>query len=262
MGFHLAARVYDFVKGTSPTAQAVLAYLAFRADDKGVAKCYPSLDRIVGETHFGRTAVRNALNELREANLLRWMQGGRLKGRKGHSLANEYELNLPLAPTPTRGREATPAGDARRPLHRPPDGPCRGREVAPIIPVHKENQTAVIPVAAAVDDIIREEERRHYESEAEKWEARRAKIEGETKEKVEEKRRVVVSVVDEAMKAAGVSDPANKRVFSSTILMRNHDACLEVIWRFASERRAGEYSGLTNPAAMLNRLLSDLPTVH
>ncbi len=37
----------------------------------------------------------------------------------------------------------------------PPDGPCRGHEAAPIIPNHKGNQTAVIPVSAAVDEIIK-----------------------------------------------------------------------------------------------------------
>ena len=61
MGLNNTERVYKKVTNTSPTEQAVLAYLAHRADDSTL-QCYPSGGRIVSETHFSRAAVMRALD--------------------------------------------------------------------------------------------------------------------------------------------------------------------------------------------------------
>ena len=56
MGVVYTERVYKEAVGTSPTEQAVLAYLAHRANDKN-GKCFPSVERIMRETHFSRAAA-------------------------------------------------------------------------------------------------------------------------------------------------------------------------------------------------------------
>ena len=79
------------------------------------------------------------------------------------------------------------------------------------------------------------------------------------KESEELKKRENLSLVDEAMKACGVSDTENKRTFSSIMLWKNPDDCYEVIMAFASERKQGEHNGLRNPAAELTKRLKALP---
>ena len=92
MGFFYTGRVYKEVVGTSPTEQTVLAYLAFRADDK-TGQCFPSVERIMRETHFSRSAVIRALDGLKKREVLCWVKGGRTKG--GRALSNLYTIKLP-----------------------------------------------------------------------------------------------------------------------------------------------------------------------
>jgi len=251
MGFHLVDKVYFNVTGTSPTAQAVLAYLAHRADDKGVRKCYPAIESIEAATHFKHTAIRDALNELRERKLLEWKSGGRGKG--GKPLANEYEFNLPSTPAESSSRETATAVAAKRPEHTPPDGQCSSRQTATINQSHPKSQPSVITETEAPTDDLK----KAFENVASAWE----RTKEATRKQREIKEGIHVGVIDEAMKAAGVSDFENKKIFASTLLRRDPMTCLDVIWEFASQRRAHEHAKLANPAALLNSLLAKLPIV-
>jgi len=261
MGFHLLDRVYRTVRGTSPKAQSVLAYLAHRADDKGERKCYPDTASIEEATHFGHTAVRDALNELREANLLAWKSGGRLKGAGGRALANEYVFNLPVdnpsnvnKSSPSSSRQTANAVAATRPMHTPPDGQCIHRQAATINHTQKGYHPSVIGETEAESDVSK----RKFEELGESWEQSKKGA----KERVALKEKGLNALVEEAMAAAGVSDFENRRIYTSTLMRRDLDDCLEVIMRFASQCRSGEHKGLSNPAAALNRLLSGLPVVN
>ena len=100
MGYKLASRVYGLDKElTSPSEQAVLLALAFRAKDETLP-CYPKQETLVRMTHLSRSAVAAALNALREKNLISWQSGGlrNKKGRFGRTLATDCTLNLPDEP--------------------------------------------------------------------------------------------------------------------------------------------------------------------
>jgi len=74
--------------------------------------------------------------------------------------------------------------------------------------------------------------------------------------------RTLCALVEEAMAATGVDDVNNRKIFTSTMLRRDPDDCLEVIMRFKSKCRAGKGTKrLSNPAAVLNHALSLLPVV-
>jgi len=255
MGFHLVDRVYKYVRGTSPKAQAVLAYLAHRADDAGARKCFPNTDTIEESTHFGRTAVRDALNELREANLLLWKSGGRHKGTGGRALANEYTFNLPVnKSSKSRGRHTACAGAATRPVQGPPDGLCIGRQTASINQDQKEWYHSSVSGETEAESA---DSKKEFVELGESWKQRKERAQ----ERIELGKRTLTALVEEAMKVAGVSDFRNRQIFTSTMLRRHPDSCLEVILRFQSECRANEGKMLANPAAALNSELSALPAV-
>ena len=99
MGFKLVERVYTLKKdATSPSEQAVLLALAYRANDRTLL-CYPKQETLAEMTHLSRSAVARALNVLRENGFITWKSGGlaNKKGKCGRPLSNDYKLNLPLA---------------------------------------------------------------------------------------------------------------------------------------------------------------------
>ena len=75
----------------------------------------------------------------------------------------------------------------------------------------------------------------------------------------ETKRSEKVSIVALAMEAACTDRMEDRKTFSSVMLRKDPDDCREVIYRFGSERRAGEMSKIRNLPALLTRLLSSLP---
>jgi hypothetical protein len=98
MGFKLVERVYNLdKKATSPSEQAVLLALAYRANDRTLF-CYPKQETLAEMTHLSRSAVARALNTLRMNGLIDWKSGGlaNKKGKYGRPLSNDYKLNLPL----------------------------------------------------------------------------------------------------------------------------------------------------------------------
>ena len=98
MGFKLVERVYNLdKKATSPSEQAVLLALAYRANDRTLF-CYPKQETLAEMTHLSRATVVNALNALRRNGFIDWKSGGlaNKKGKYGRPLSNDYKLNLPL----------------------------------------------------------------------------------------------------------------------------------------------------------------------
>jgi DNA-binding Lrp family transcriptional regulator len=97
MGFKLVERVYNLdKKATSPSEQAVLLALAYRANDRTLF-CYPKQETLAEMTHLSRATVVNALNALRRNGFIDWKSGGlaNKKGKYGRPLSNDYKLNLP-----------------------------------------------------------------------------------------------------------------------------------------------------------------------
>ena len=98
MGFKLAEAVYKIGKDvTTPTEQAVLVALAFRANDNTLL-CYPKQDTLVEMTHLSRSTVAAALKSLREKQFVSWLRGGNKVKYRGHggAVSNSYRLNTAL----------------------------------------------------------------------------------------------------------------------------------------------------------------------
>ena len=94
--------------------------------------------------------------------------------------------------------------------------------------------------------------------------ARRDGTLGEVLQKIEDaaqetKRSEQKSIVALAMEAACTENVEDRKTFSRIMLYRNPDICREVIYRFDSERRAGEFGGIRNLPALLTKRLSALP---
>jgi len=77
----------------------------------------------------------------------------------------------------------------------------------------------------------------------------------------EMKRREEKSLLQLAIDATGKDDIENRKTFAKVMMGKNADDCREEIYRFASERRAGEFAKIQNLAALLTKRLSALPAV-
>ena len=95
MAFEDVQKVYDCVRLTSPTQQAVLVALAYHRHRK-YGWCYPSHETLARETRLVPRTVRKTLNELRKKGYISWVSGGRKSG--GRPMANSYTFNLPSSP--------------------------------------------------------------------------------------------------------------------------------------------------------------------
>ena len=98
MSLKLLEAVYSLdKKATTATEQAVLAALAYRANDK-TRLCFPKQETIASMTHLHRSTVVSCLNSLRERGFIEWTSGGLTKkrGKYGQPLANDYTLKIPI----------------------------------------------------------------------------------------------------------------------------------------------------------------------
>jgi len=75
----------------------------------------------------------------------------------------------------------------------------------------------------------------------------------------EMKRREERSLLQLAIDATGKDDLDNRRTFAKVMMGKNADDCREEIYRFESERRAGEFAKIHNLAALLTKRLLALP---
>ncbi len=271
MGFKYTHRVYNDVQDTTATEQQVLALLAHFADDK-TGQCFPSIETLARQSHLHRATVMRSLDSLKGKGYLKWITGGRKK--RGRVLSNLYKLTLPK-PTPKRNEtvlsefwedvdnsqsrvalcdgypshSATPHSRTARPL------PVAQR--APVIyrsSKEKSDGHNPPPEAAGVDmpgrfdfgvarrdgtldDVLR-------------------KIDAASQEM---KRREERSLLQLAIDATGKDDMENRKTFAKVMMGKNADDCREEIYRFESERRAGEFVKIQNLAALLTKRLSALP---
>ena len=269
MGFKYTHRVYNDVHDTTATEQQVLALLAHFADDK-TGQCFPSIETLARQSHLHRATVMRCLDSLKQKGYLKWISGGRKK--KGRVLSNLYKLTLPK-PAPKRGEPELEGfwGDADD-----SDARVAQRDPHPSHSATPHSRTARPLPVAQCDTIIYGTSKDHPEDhnppEAvedmpgsfELGVARRDGTLGEVLEKIAAaaqttKSREQTSIVQLAMEAACTNKLDDRKTFATTMLTRDPDICREVIYRFDSERRAGELANIRNLPALLTSRLSALP---
>lgn len=247
MGFHLAARVYEEISCTTATEQAILAYLAFRADDR-TGRCFPSRASIAAATHLGHTGVSNGLNGLKKKNILQWLRGGRKAGSRGSALANDYRIAFLEQ---SIARDATTALTSTRLMHWPPRGQCSGRDEATIRMDQKEHHPSVISARRTTDPTEDVDNRAKIEALGRAYQAEHQPPDLKKKENI--------SLAQMAMDVCGVSDWDNSRVFQVVLLHKDPQSCLDEILTLQSEVRQGEHKKARNLAAILVSRLKRLP---
>lgn len=250
MGFKYLDRVYAEVKGTSPSAQAVLAYLAHRTDDK-TGRCFPKRATISEATHLGLTAISNALTELREKRYLSWIPGGRQK--TGRSLANSYTIVFPreiITGDDSSSRQTVTAGAATRSLQEPPGGHCTSRQAATITHGSKIDQKDYHPPVGG-DDLRQIEEMAALGEEV----LSRPETEDESI-----KRRTEQSVLLAAVIACKNDDIETRKILSHAMIGKDPERCLDTIHQFESELRQGEMRGIRSLPRLLTSRLAALPS--
>ena len=269
MGFKYTHRVYNDVQDTTPTEQQVLALLAHFADDK-TGMCFPSIETLARQSHLHRVTVMRSLDSLRQKGLLKWISGGRKK--RGRVLSNLYKLMLPK---PAPKREEPALSEFWEDVHNSP-GRVAQRNGYPLHSATPHSSVALPPTVAQCNPIIYRSSKDHpgdhnppeageeMPGRFELGVARRDGTLGDVLQKIEDaaqetKRSEQKSIVQLAMEAACTSDIENRKTFSRIMLYRNPDICREVIYRFDSERRAGEFGGIRNLPALLTKRLSSLP---
>ena len=229
----------------SAAEMSVLVALAYVANEKRNEDCYPSDSYLKLLTHLGDRTIRSARNNLRSRKIIDWVSGG--MGRQGGNTSNRYMFLFPhlkmssrreryqqLAEPPT-AQVAVPTAPAAVPY----GTSCRTlRHQLPTNSERTRNRTSESNIEFRFDPGV---------------------VDKSGKESEELKKRESLSLVDEAMKACGVSDMENKRTFSSLMLAKNPDSCYEVIRTFESEVRQGEHLKARNLAAILTKRLKSLP---
>ena len=273
MGFKYTDRVYRDVVGTSATEQLVLLALAHAADDKS-GECFPSLETLAKRTHLNRSSVRRSLDSLKERGLLKWISGGRKKN--GRVLSNLYKLNLPRKTKKQEedvvfeswdgvdnsndwGSQCTPYQAHSEPTQGLTVSPLPGAQCTPIINIssidhpdgHHQPPEASGEKPGRFDLGV----------------ARRNGTLNDVLEKVDAaavfaRRAEMVGPVQMAMDAAGTDKVDDRKTFSLVMIRKDTQDCIEEIYRFESERNAGEMSQIRNLPALLTKRLKALPDVN
>ena len=75
----------------------------------------------------------------------------------------------------------------------------------------------------------------------------------------ETKRREEMTLLQLAVHASGKDDVENRKTFVKVMMNKNAEDCREEIYRFESERMAGEFGKIQNLAALLTKRLAALP---
>ena len=263
MGFKLVEAVYGLDRNaTTPTEQAVLLALAFRANDKTLL-CYPKQETIAEMTHLHRVTVSQCLNSLKQKGILDWKSGGlkNKRGKYGQPLANDYRLNLSTtckkgeikgadsvaqdytAVSPTTTQQCSPG------LH---SGVAHDYTAVLSTATPTENTTATpselttpIPNRRGSESGFEEVLKRMGVGDSQ-TEARRQR-DCESRE---------FSPLMMALDLCGMSPGTdayrdNYRAFSSAMVKLGMERSMEVVRTFESEMRAGEMDDIRNLAALL-----------
>ena len=270
MGYHFTEIVYRDVEETTSTQQAVLAYLAHRTrDETGLPSFHFPIERIAKETHFGVTAVKDALKELARNGIVTWKQGGRLKGNGGKAYANEYYLHLEkvinknaVDDESSIGREPANALAGSRPMHSTAAGQCISRQPATIHKRNIKDRNKLVVHKDAPAPTTDDNSSGSMNCTAEEFKQIGSLFRVDYREKFENDWLQSPSPVYRAMAICEVNDVDNKRVFSITMMKVGKDRSMDIVNRFISEIRQGEHKTLDSKGrcrVLMDRLNEWLP---
>lgn len=245
--------VYKHVRTTTPTEQAVLAYLAHRMNHKKCGLCCPSVNTIAGDTRFKASTVHVALNGLYAKGLLVKDEGGY---GKAHS-TNHYSFHLPVMPDAKEdGLMVVPA---ERGMLRQPD------------PDRSVCRTGGTPSAGYNHSFTIQNQQPSLIEGDRKGGCMRMDAEAVGERLIEQASKSGNSgnmrqleldcLVDDAMTACGEVSANSRRYFYNTMSKRDPGACQEVIQQFARERRSGECDMIHSPARFLVSRLKEEPKI-
>ncbi|MCR5752895.1 MAG: helix-turn-helix domain-containing protein [Kiritimatiellae bacterium] len=271
MGFKYTHRVYNDVQDTTATEQQVLALLAHFADDK-TGQCFPSIETLARQSHLHRVTVIRCLDSLKEKGYLKWISGGRKKS--GRVLSNLYKLTLPKhAPK----RDKTVLSEFWEDVDNSSSRVAQ-RYGYPLHSATPHSCTALPPTVAQCNPIIYRSSIEHPgdhnpppEASGEGMPgrfnfgvARRDGTLDDVMKKIdaayqETKRREEMTLLQLAVHASGKDDVENRKTFVKVMMNKNAEDCREEIYRFESERSAGEFGKIQNLAALLTKRLAALP---
>ena len=261
MSFKLLEAVYNLDKNaTTPTEQAVLVALAYRANDK-TRLCYPKQETIAAMTHLHRATVAACLNSLRERGLIEWKSGGLTKkrGKYGQPLANDYTLKIPtkkvksadsawgepVANPITVSSTATPQCRPRRHCNVVQGDTAMSSTATPTeIPTQTTNKISNRKDCSPESSLNFAMEKLFADIGIE----RRG---GADKEVLDE-----YSPVKRALQVCGIAQGsreymANNRSFTSVMIKIGRSRAMDEVLAFESEMRQGEHEAVENPAAVL-----------
>ena len=268
MGFKLTERVYALGRdATTPTEQAVLLALAFRANDR-TGLCYPKQDTIVDMTHLHRSTVADCLNTLKRKGLLDWRSGGMSKrrGRYGQLLANDYKLILPEKPKKSKKEvmnNVAHADTAMSPtptLQCPPGRHCNVPHADTVMSPTPTPTEYISEIDKTVVDTTPIPNRRGSAPSVSNMNTALSKLFGHGEGGGLAKAVVESSPVRMALDVCGIAPHSpsyrdNYRSFSIAMLPYSRSDLMETIHVMASERRQGLLDDVRNlPALFMSRL--------
>lgn len=239
MSLELLEDVYNLDRNyTSCTEQAILAALAYRANNK-TRLCFPKQETLADMTHLSRATIQNALNALRKRGIIDWIQGGLNKrGKYGQTLANSYKLNIPKAPKQSRKSKSLAPDLA-------PQSP------KPVInPSYENTQSQRKTLLADFDAAMNS-----FGINANKAIA--------VNSLVPEKRPTADELLKKTLEVCEISEEmdsytANYRSFQILLMNLDFNKAVDEIMAFESEKKQGEMKKIKNYAAALTERLKKL----
>ena len=269
MGFKLVEAVYRLDRNaTTPSEQAVLLALAFRANDKTLL-CYPKQETLVEMTHLSRATVAIALNALRQKGFLDWKSGGpsKRRGKYGQVLANDYTLKLQARGEKSKISDEghVQQSDMAMSSHKTRPCPAAGHShVRQSDIAMSGSQTPTENTTGKTSEITSPIPNRNDSgSESDFDKALRSMGIGVPSREgagMPPHSQREVSPLLMALEVCGLApgtEPyrANYRTFSGTMLRLGMERSMEIVRTFASELRQGEMDGIRNlPALLMKRL--------
>ena len=265
MSMKLLEAVYQLDKNaTTATEQAVLAALAFRANDK-THLCFPKQETIAAMTHLHRATVVSCLNSLRERGFLEWKSGGLTKkrGKYGQPLANDYTLKIPV------GKEKTKVNEQKEPVHN--SGAmsstttlqCRPRRHCNVAQDDTAMSPRTTPTEITTERATEIPNRKENRPESGLDSVLKGMFAvpgsgGKTANSREES-----SPLKRALRVCGILPGTreyaeNYRSFASIMMKIGLERSMETVLMFESEMRQGEYATVRRPAALLMARLTRL----
>ena len=267
MSMKLLEAVYQLDKNaTTATEQAVLAALAYRANDK-THLCFPKQETIAAMTHLHRATVVSCLNSLRERGFIEWKSGGLTKkrGKYGQPLANDYTLKIPVGKEKSKVKalhEPVHNSGAMSPTTTPQCRPGRHCNVAQDDTVVSPRTTPTEITTEKATEISNRKEN-HPESGLDSVLKGMFAVPGSGTGGKTADRREECSPVRRALQVCGILPGSreyrdNYLSFASVMMKIGAVRSMEAVLMFESEMRQGEHASIRRPAALLMARLNRL----